>query len=86
MLTNVTECVIFVSATDEDFYSSLAQMAGDGFDDDDDPDEVIILVELLLHLVLLKSKVPPSPETRVSSRETRPLYPKMRLWFCKSTE
>lgn len=38
--------VIFVSATDEDFYSSLAQMAGDGFDDDDDPDEVIILVEL----------------------------------------
>jgi len=38
--------VIFVSATDEDFYSSLAQMAGDGFDDDDDDaDEVIILVQ-----------------------------------------
>ena len=28
------------SATDEDFYSSLAQMAGEGFDDEDD-DEVI---------------------------------------------
>lgn len=26
------------SATDEDFYSSLAQMAGDGFDDDEDAD------------------------------------------------
>ena len=40
--------VICFSATDEDFYSSLAQMAGDGFDDDDDddPDEVIILFEL----------------------------------------
>ena len=30
----------FISTTDEDFYSSLAQMAGEGFDDDDD-DEVM---------------------------------------------
>ena len=33
--------LIFVSATDDDFYSSLAQMAGDGFDDDDDDNEVM---------------------------------------------
>lgn len=26
----------FISTTDEDFYSSLAQMAGEGFDDDDE--------------------------------------------------
>ena len=32
--------IFWFSATDEDFYSSLAQMAGDGFDDDDDEDEV----------------------------------------------
>ena len=39
-ITLNNELLISVSATDEDFYSSLAQMAGDGFDDDDDADEV----------------------------------------------
>ena len=34
--------IVCLRATDEDFYSSLAQMAGEGFDDDDDDDDEVM--------------------------------------------